>query len=184
MTYAEHQEAVAAALLRLLEVPTPPVGEREQSVLLGCRRQAHLAILERLDQLGVHRHLRRPPRSNRTIDAAHHPLHVLLRVVSAMPSTSATTLSPSSLLTGPPVAISTSTIDLWRAVARHLTLGNADLFGSADQSWRGRAPTWHLVGDLATTVEALVLLDEQLASATLLERLTPDAYLDHRLASG
>ncbi len=182
MTYGEHQEAVAAALLRLLDTPATTAHEDEATVILGCHRQAYLAIHERLHELGVHRHLSPGRRTDRTIDAAQHPLHVLLRLVNAMPATPPGSLAPTDLLSG--IGDSDTTLGLWRSVARHLTLGNADLVGAADQSWRNQAANWHLIGDLAVTVDALLVLDEHLGRAGLINRLPTAGYLERRLAAG
>jgi hypothetical protein len=67
MTYGEHQEAAAAALRQLLT----PVEDRDEDehvgTTLACRRQIHLALHDRLFELGIDRHLERDPRFSATI---------------------------------------------------------------------------------------------------------------------
>jgi len=184
VTYGEQQETVSAVLLQLLETPTGhPEGEDVETVL-ACRHQVHLALLDRLTDLGVQRHLERPRNATRRVNAARHPLHVIHDLVRTMPTCEVDDRPPSALLVGPSVDSAAAPVDLWRAVGRHLMLGNADLSRTPDQSWRAGPGWWYLIGDLANTVEALLVLDQALAHAGHVPGRSPASYLDARLAAG
>lgn len=184
MTYGEQQEAACAALLLLLNGPAGRRRLEDVGTILACRHQVHLALLDRLTELGVHRHLERPRSPNRRANAARYPLHLLLALMRAMPATRVDDRPPSALLIGPPVDSTGTTVDLWRAAGRHLMLGNADLTHTLDQTWREGPRWWYLIGDLANTVEALVVLDQALAYAGHLPLSPPQSYLEARLAAG
>jgi hypothetical protein len=115
--------------------------------------------------------------------AAHHPLHVLAGVLGTLPAVEPGAQTPSELLTQHSGDGETPALVLWRTVARHLTLGNHDLRASADQTWRNPKAEWYLIGDLAITIEAFVLL-EQLSSRSANTRRDSATALENRLAAG
>jgi hypothetical protein len=189
MSYGEHQEHVGLALVRLLReqsTPPPPAGEAETNVLVECRRQALLALRDRVALLGTT--YRRPTkvRVDRITDAGHYPLHVLNRIIDhLLPDvTRHDPAAPTLLLTGPPPdtpMARAAKAELWRAVARHLLLGNADLDTATDPSWRHQdPPAWYLVGDTARTLEALAVLAQDTVHP---RRRRTDTLLEHRLAA-
>ena len=84
MTYGEEQETASAALLALLEAPAP--APSSGAVILALRRQVHLALLDRLELIGLSRHLDKPARDDRQLDTVRHPLHTLERVLRSLPT--------------------------------------------------------------------------------------------------
>lgn len=175
MTYGEHQEQVARVLNDLIvEQAQPP--HHEVLEILECRRHVVTAITERLRYLGGHL---QPRRSRQPLLAAvaHRPLDELLNVVTALPSTTPGPTSPVDLLPGPAAADSIHTVDRWRCAARNLTLGNHELTSSGRQPWTTNdASLWHLVRDMATAVEAVILLDERLSAAGALPAVPHDVH--------
>src|SRR3954452_12775902 len=149
----------------------------------GRPRQIPLALLERLDLMGLSRHLDQPQRTHRLPDAVRHPLHCLDRVLRSLPAGEITTGPPSSVLAAG-AASKDDAVRAWHQMAKHLALGNVELRGAPADTWGRKDQTWYLGGDLAVTVEALVVLDERLGAAGLLPRLSRDAYLHQRIAAG
>ena len=184
MTYGEQQEAASTALLQLLNRVAEPLDTEELATVLACRHQVHLALRDRLAELGVHRQLARARSTRRRVAAARYPLHVLLGLVNDMPATRVDDRPPSALLVGPSVGPATQAVDLWRAAGRHLMIGNAELSANLDHSWRAGPGWWYVVGDLATTVEALIVIDQSLAYAGHLPRKASEFHLESRLAAG
>lgn len=179
MTYGEEQETASAALLALLEAPAP--APSSGAVILALRRQVHLALLDRLGLIGLSRHLDKPARDVRQLDTVRHPLHTLERVLRSLPTNEIAESRPSVLLTR---KTTDQAVESWRSLARHLTLANAELSGAPSETWERTSQTWYLLGDLASTIEALAVLDERLGDAGLLTRITQNAYLHHRLNAG
>jgi hypothetical protein len=83
-----------------------------------------------------------------------------------------------------PTAGASQAVELWRALARHLTLGNADLAAQPDAASRNSSADWYLIGDLGVTVDALIVLDQRLAAGRHLPRKPARSYLEDRLAVG
>jgi hypothetical protein len=188
MSYGEHQETVGDALVQLLHqhaARTPP-GQAESEVVVECRRQVLLAARDRLTLLGTIHSRRTRVRVDRVTDAGHYPLHVLNRIIDDLLPNRAVSgrVPPTVLLTGPSPdesAATTAPTELWRAVARHLLLGNADLDTAPASLWRHQdAPAWYLVGDAARTLEALTILSD---TPVLPRRRRTDTLLGHRLAA-
>lgn len=181
MSYAQHQEAVSRALHDLLRDPQPI---DDVAMVLACRDQAVKALRERLDHLaGAHE-----AEADRTIvtlnSVAHQPVQHLSQVVHALPLPSVPSLPPSALLPGPEAAQTTAEADRWRCVARGLLLGTAELTRADHQPWTQRpAAGWHLVGDAATTVEALLVLDDRLASDGVLPACPAASRMNRRLVA-
>jgi hypothetical protein len=181
MTYGDHQEAASDALLQLLTSGRSVADDI--AAVLACRRQVLLAVHERLDMLGVNRRLDRPHRTDRTIAAADYPLHVLQAIVHSMPAGAGADLAPSDVLAGTKPGASRAA-ELWRTLARHLTLGNADLTAQPDAASRSGSAEWYLIGDLGVTVDTLIVLDQRLATDGHLPRKPARSYLEDRLAVG
>jgi hypothetical protein len=62
-------------------------------------------------------------------------------------------------------------------------LGNYDLQASSDQGWRNRKAEWHLIGDLATTVDAFILLEQQHGAPHVDTKRSVES-IENRLAAG
>ncbi len=185
MSYGEHQEAVGLALVRLLDQAGPAaVTAGREPTVVECRHQALLAVRDRLALLGTTQRPVTRRRADRVEDAGRYPLHVLHRIIDGLHAgdTSGGSISPTTLLPGPPPTHATAApVDLWRAVARHLLLGNADLDTATEARWHHQdRPAWYLVGDAARTLEALVILSDV---PVLPKRRRTDAMLGHRLAA-
>jgi hypothetical protein len=70
-------------------------------------------------------------------------------------------------------------VELWRRIAVELTAGTHDLITAREQPWLFEAGAgWYLVRDVATAVEAVVVLDARLIEVGLLPRARPAAWLD------
>ena len=182
MTYGEHQELVSAALLALMHLDHVPEGELDE--VLQLRRQAHMAAYERLEELGLSRHERPTRGLDRTIASARHPLPVLASILDMLPAVEPGSEPPSELLARRDGDERTVAIASWRTVARHLTLGNHDLRASADLAWRNPKASWHLIGDLASTIDAFTLLEQETGTGQGGPMRGPGTALESRLAAG
>ena len=178
MTYGDEQEAASAALLTIIRSdPTTA----DPGLLLACRRQAHLAIGDRIRMLQIRKRLDLPQRARRTLDASTYPVELIADVHRTTPQPPTPSLAPSDIMTGP---APDRVVAAWQALARHLTVGNSDLRRWADEPLRTDKRRAYLLADLATTMDGFVLADQRLADAGLLIGRPPDAYLQARLAMG
>lgn len=128
-----------------------------------------------------------PPRSRAptVLTVASRPLQELGAVLDALPRTSAGNVTPSDLLPGPPAHLATTVNERWRCAARNMTLANHELSAATNQPWvTSNAALWHLAGDVAAIVEALVVLDQRLADHGVLPRVTANARTTQRLVAG
>ncbi|MBO0728259.1 MAG: hypothetical protein J2P57_03300 [Acidimicrobiaceae bacterium] len=186
MTYGDHQEATSGALLRLLDLTARDytveltMDPAESSAVLAVRHQIHLALEERLSMLGARPQERH--RTDTTVSAAKHPVHVLRSVLDGLPRPPDVDRAPCDVL-GPSPDGAAEAVGQWRTVAKHLTLGNADLAASVIGLPEQRPASWYLLGDISLTLEGLVVLDDSLANQGLLPR-DSDAYVLARLAAG
>lgn len=177
MTYGENQEAASHALVTLLFDRVLDLDGSE--AILACRHQARLALHDRLWMLGASRHRDRQLRLTRAGSAAKHPARTLAMLLREMPSGEVPDVPPSAALS----RVSPGSVaDGWRALARALFLGNVDLQSHADRGSLSAAATWYLLGDAATAIEALVLLDERLSRAGVLPQQNDT--LNARLLAG
>ena len=177
MTYGSHQEAASRALVALLLNRVEDLDSSE--TVLACRHQAHLALHDRLWLLGANRHRGIPMRDTRPSSAMRQPARTLAMLLREMPLGEVPDLPPSAVLgleQQAPVA------EAWRLLARSLFLGNVDLQSDADRGALGAATAWYLLGDAATTIEALVVIDERLSRSGSLPQ-AGDA-LNARLLAG
>jgi len=182
VSYADHQEQVAHALHNLLLDPRPPADEETATVVLACRDQTVKAMRERLTYLaGNHGPTAQRP-SVTLASLAHRPVHHLWQVVDTLPMPPVPEISPSRLLPGPAAAAAATTPDRWRAVARNLLLGTAELARADRQPWTHRsAAGWYLIGDTAATIEALLVLDDTLTTDGTLPEGADHVRMTHRL---
>ena len=157
--------------------------ETEPEEVLQLRRQAHIALYERLEELGLSRHEQPKSRLDRGIAAARYPLHILAGILDTLPVVDPGSVPPPSFLLGAQTTSASPALAHWRTVARHLMLGNHDLRATANQTWRNPKAEWHLIGDLATTVDALVLLEQQIGT-TPMDTRRESGVLANRLAAG
>ncbi len=179
MSYAAHQEAVAQALHQLITDPQPldPQRHRDGPRLprpspQGPARTPDLPRRqqpEARDRLQRDRHLPDPPSGAPPRPRAGRP--------STSTRAPGRTLASSSALRTPPPRNEPGS--RWRTVARGLLLGTAELTRADHQPWTHQpAAGWHLVGDTASTLEALLVLDDRLTAAGHLPH-DPDADRRH-----
>lgn len=183
MTYGVHQEQAAHAFNDLVQSGDPY--ERDAAgTVLECRHHVVAAARERLMFLAGSWEPPRP-RAPTVLTVASRPLQELGAVLDALPPTSAGNVAPSDLLPGPPAHLAVTANDRWRCAARNMTLANHELSAAAQQPWvSSNAALWHLAGDVAAIVEALVVLDERLAYDGVLPRATANARTTQRLVAG
>jgi hypothetical protein len=183
MTYGAHQEQAAQALNDLVLSNDPCQGENVEPVL-ECRRHVVAAARERLTLLAGPWS---PPRARGPTvhTVASWPLQELRAVLDGLPQTAAGEIAPSDLLPGPPADVARTVSDRWRCAARNMTLANHELSAAARRPWvSSNATLWHLAGDLAAIVEAVVILDQRLADVDLLPRFSATAHTSQRLVTG
>src|SRR4051812_40775518 len=137
MTYGDEQEAASCALLAVLRAGPH---DREIPLLLACRRQAHLAVGDRIQALRIRKRLDLPQRARQTLDASKYPVELLAEVHRTMPMPDVPDLAPLDVLTGP---TADPAVAGWQAVARHLTLANADLRRWADDPYQVDKRRWY-----------------------------------------
>ena len=179
-TYGEHSELAAAALRELVVDAHLPVNDTEVVDLLACREAVVDALRERLHCFGIT--AQDPPSMpKRALPPSASPLKALTqvdiqlgslldRVVREIPRShpDRDPRRPSDLL-GP--RHSHRTVELWRQVAVELMAGTHALETSDDRSWaRHHGAGWYVARDVATAVEATVLLDRRLHDVGLLSQ--------------
>lgn len=168
MTYAEHQETAARALADLLT--SSRVVERSAVMeVLQARRQAMLALRERLEHLGWTVNPRWEQNRLTVRAVAKDPAWQLSALIHAMPQPDLPSVAPSQILSRRGQQDS-GVPDLWRTAARGLFLATAELERAEDQPWLSQSTAaWYVVADIADTVGALVALDERLHRAGALQ---------------
>jgi len=183
MTYAAHQEAVSRALHDLIRHREPLSGGEEETAL-QCRHLAVASLRERLAHLGDGYAHDTAPRRFRVEAASRQPLVHLSHLIDTLPQTGPNPGAPSDLLPGPPAQSARSVVDRWRSVARGLMLGNVELTGAEAQPWTlHKEAAWYLVADIATTLEAVVVLDHQLSADGALPTTPSHLRVAQRLAA-
>lgn len=184
MSYAYHQEEVARALHDLLRDRSAATRPDTTLVLL-CRDQALKAIRDRLTYIaGDSEHATDRPIVT-VASLAQRPVQHLAQVIHAVPLPAVPALPPSLLLPGPIAAAGTTSVDRWRCIARNLLLGTAELARADHQPWTHQPEAgWHLVGDLAVTLEAVLVLDEDLVAKGILAHRTEQRRIAQRLVAG
>lgn len=184
MNYGEYQEEAARALNDLLLNETT-LTSGEWPVALECRRQVVAVIRERLTFLGAQAIPAARNNPPRVVNVVLHPLDQLARVVDGLPRGQADPRAPTDLLPGPPAPLAENRADKWRCVARNLTLANHELVSSDDQSWTVHpSALWHLTGDAASLVEAVLVLDQGLADSGALPVMQRKSMTAERLIIG
>jgi hypothetical protein len=176
VTYGDEQERASEALLAIIR-SRPPASDLP--LILACRRQTHLALADRIETLRIRKRLELPERARQTLDAARYPVELISDVLRRMPKPAVPDVAPSEVMAGPaPDSVAIG----WQALARHLTVGNADLRRWADDPRQIDKRRWYLVADLATTLEGMIVADQRLVDVGCLPARRNDAYLQARLA--
>jgi len=184
VSYADHQEEVARALHDLLR-NRPSAPRPDTNVIVACRDQALKALRDRLTYLaGNPDHTADRPTTS-VASLAQSPVQHLAHVVHALPRPAVLDLPPTQLLPGPGAADCTTSTTRWRCIARNLLLGTAELARADHQPWTHQPEAgWHLVGDIASTLEAVLVLDEELVAAGVLTHRTEQRRMTQRLVAG
>jgi hypothetical protein len=185
VSYAWHQEETSRALHDLIRTPRVLGDDAPVVVVLACRDQAINALRERLTHLGAGNEPITGQPAFTMGALAQRPLQCLSRILTTMPHPPITIAAPpSDLLPGPTAAAAGTVADRWRCVARNLLLGTAELTRADHQPWVVQpAAGWHLAGDAASTIEALVVLDGTLLAAGVLDGGSERTRLVHRLVA-
>ena len=147
-------------------------------MVLACREQAIKALRERLAYLAGTPDLDIGAGATLT-SLTHRPVQHLAGVLDTLPRPRVAPVPPSQLLSAHPAHAQQRArpvlVECWRQAARGLLLGTAELTRADQQPWTHQpAAGWHLVGDAATTLEALLVLDDRLTTAGQLRPTTPD----------
>jgi hypothetical protein len=168
-TYGELQDAAAGALARLLaaEVPTTQV---EIDTIHACQAMIRTALVDRLRLLGAE------PRSN----AKHtSPMLRLAQLVDQLPGRDAfvdEALSPLDALQPYAPDVLGQTAKWWQTAASSTMLATEALAG--DQGLQPlltrNEAAWRLTTDVASTLEAIAVLDQDLVACGALPGRTPD----------
>lgn len=175
MTYGTEAESAAAALRFLVVANQPP---REAGELILQLRE--LAIGSTIDLVDALRAPNDPwpdqaPAGGATRfgDVWESGPKLLVRILHQLPrlAQDRRVLSPLDLLDAGD-ASPVPHVQAWAAAARLTTLAVHELQRDPDKEWRAdRAAAWSVVGDAAATTEALVLIDDHLEAAGLLDDL-------------
>jgi hypothetical protein len=184
VSYGQHQEQVARTLHELICHPQPAGDEETAGVVVACRDQAIKALRERLTYLagGNEQTDERPAVTLGSLTT--RPVRHLMQVLDTLPQPAVPDVAPSRLLPGPDAAAADATTDRWRCLARNLLLGTAELTRADHQPWLSAPEAgWHLAGDAASTIEALLVLDNTLAAAGHLDPGHERTRLTHRLVA-
>lgn len=179
-SYGAHQEAAAARLVLLLrDSPEPQEvrGPGGVAQLVGCRRAVIDALRDRLEHLGSNRAHAPALSPEKTLGIAamvSQPARALDQVASRLPRASGTgALAPIDALAVPS---RDPEVELWRGAAVELTAGTHSLSTATTQPWlEDPGAAWHLLGDTARALEAVVVLDVALGRTGVLaddERLS------------
>jgi hypothetical protein len=186
-TYGEHQEAAAALLNQLLTTEELPVDRGRVEHLLHCRESVLSALVQRLYGLG-----RSTVRRANAVptDADKLPLSqiqkylpsLLDRIALEVPTLRADERrSPADVLGH---ASDDPTVELWRQAAIKLLAGTHALDAAEERPWLIDAGGgWHVMRDIAVTLEALLVLDSRLDEVGLLsehQRRAPTHELEER----
>jgi hypothetical protein len=186
-TYGEHQEAAAALLNRLLTSGHLPVDPGQVEHLLQCRESVLSALVQRLYGLG-----RSTVRRSNAVptDADKLPLSqierylpsLLDRIALEVPTLrAAERRSPADVLGH---ASDDPTVELWRQAAIELLAGTHALDTADERPWLIDASGgWHVMRDIAVTLEALLVLDSRLDEVGVLsehQRRAPTHQLEER----
>lgn len=195
-SYGGHQERAAACLTRLLNhtqsvnasdaAGVPRAGSAGAVQLVACREAVIDALRERLIHLGVNLHHAPRRGADLTIAAVgSQPGRVLERALRHLPRSPTPVADPAAISTHPPdgaggvawspvealgTPSSQSVVELWRRTAVELTAGTHALSSAAAQPWLvDPGGAWQVLGDAASCVEAVAVLDVDLRGRGLLE---------------
>lgn len=169
MSYEEHAEAAAQALYKLLTRDQWPQTADDAETVLQYRECILDSLREQLTHVGADGGFVATG-SVRVRDVSSNSVNLLHQFVTqSMRMPGMDRIAPSELLTAPPHA--NPDVDLWREAASRLHNSCVDLGGARLQPWRtDPGGAWYLVGDIATSVEALTVLDDRATAAGILER--------------
>ncbi|MGB3764525.1 MAG: hypothetical protein WA966_15025 [Ornithinimicrobium sp.] len=172
-------------------------GSTDCAQLVACREAAIDALHERLVHLGLNLHHAPQRGVDLTIAAlGSQPGRILERALHHLPRSPTSVADQNRMPADPPgpgnagqagvagvvlspvEALGTASnhrvVELWRRVAVELTAGTHALASAATQPWLvDPGGAWHVLGDAATCVEAVAVLDVDLSRRGLL--------VDHRL---
>ena len=174
-TYGDHAEAAAQALSRLLVLDEIPSDGTLVTRMLGCRQAVVDALRQRLRGVGLNgdpetaTRERLPPAVLR-LEGLEERLALLMEaIVAELP-----TLPPDER--GRPIdvlagTISDPVVEWWRRAAVELLAGSHALDTTDHQPWlTEHGAAWYLMRDLATALEAVLILDDRLTEVGVLSK--------------
>lgn len=172
-TYGEHVEKAASALTTLLTRQTLPTEPVEVDQLLHCRETVVHALRQRMWELGHGHHMppseHVPRRQDQTgLAQLDEGLGTLVNNIAfSLPTLPFNEHANNRLhLTRPS---SNPTVEAWRIAALETWAATHALSATGEHPWtREPGAGWWVLGDAATALEAVAILDNQLAEVGLL----------------
>lgn len=183
--YGEYAETAAAGLKYLIDYEAAPDNEADRALVLRLRELTIGSLAERLAVLGnAHRpaHARQYDGETRVADLTREGPTLLSRVLDQLPRlpTEDRSLPPTRVLDSARTHTAPD-VRAWESAASATMLATAALQAESEQPWRtDAAMAWYLIGDIAVAAEAVVAIDDQLASRTLLDDLEHHPDAEHR----
>lgn len=172
-TYGDHAENAARALNALIQVDDIPVDAEAVDQLLHCREAIGNALRQRLYDVGQqssfppddHLPAKRPKLKLGDLD--QHLATLVDNIAFALPCLPLDENRPHAEALSP--ASSDKTVELWRSAAIEMLSASHALSAAAEQPWTTEPGAgWWVMRDIATSLEALVVLDARLDEVGLL----------------
>jgi hypothetical protein len=181
VSYGEHAEEAASGLHRLINLDRQPASPSDIDRVLACRLCILNALTDQLRHLGADRTYV-ATRNVAVRDLAGNATNLLDQIVRTAPRPPQEPgMAPIDALTTEPGRSDADVmaVGLWRRIAVELMAGTHDLITARERPWLYEAGAgWYLVRDVATAVEAVVVLDARLIEVGLLPRARQANCLD------
>ena len=174
-TYGDHAEAAAQALSRLLVLDEIPTDGVLLARMLACRQAVVDALRQRLRGVGLNGDPRTstPERlapAMRGLEGLDERLGLMIEAIAVeLPTLPPEDRGrPIEVLTG---AATDPAVEWWRRAAVELLAGSHALDTTDHQPWlTEQGAAWYLMRDLASALEAVLILDERLAEVGVLTK--------------
>ena len=172
-TYGDHAENAASALNALIQVDDIPVDAEAVDQLLHCREAIGNALRQRLYDVGQqssfppddHLPAKRPKLKLGDLD--QHLATLVDNIAFALPCLPLDENRPHAEALSP--VSSDKAVELWRSAAIEMLSASHALSAAAEQPWTTEPGAgWWVMRDIATSLEALVVLDARLDEVGLL----------------